>query len=398
MVNDPRNPFASRDGERGDDFSLADLTNPFLWPWFAVKAPGQVMSTLLAGPGPIHPPEPAEGLAAWATPHQVRLELPTMRLRDFSRRSGERTTLICGPFALHGANVVDFAPGFSLVEALQECGLARICVTDWRSATPGMRYFSIDTYLADLNVAVDEVGPVDLVGVCQGGWLALLYAARFPHKVGRLVIAGAPVDVCAAESAMTRLVNGLPNDAFEHLVRRGEGLVRGRHIRDLWTSSVASTEAAEVLQLASDVDAGTVRGLARRFAAWDAVTVDLPGTYYLQVVEWLYRENRIVRNCFPALGRLADLASVSHPLFLLAGRDDRIVAPEQLLALARHVPSRPNIVVAPCGHLSLFMGRLTLREIWPQIGHWLGEGHTPPPSLHPNAAPEEAVDGEGPHS
>lgn len=385
MVHDPQNPFDSRDAERRDEFSLADFANPFLWPLIAAKAPGHVMSALLGGAGPLHPPEDAEGLSAWATPHQVRLELPTMRLRDFSRRAGERTTLICGPFALHGANVVDFAPGFSLVEALQEAGLPRICVTDWRSAAPDMRYFSIDTYLADLNVAVDEVGPVDLVGVCQGGWLALVYAARFPHKVGRLVIAGAPIDVCAAESAMTRMVNGLPNDAFEHLVRRGDGLVRGRHILDLWRSSIASTEAAEVLQLAPNLDTETARGLARRFAEWNAATVDLPGTYYLQVVEWLYRENRIVRNCFPALGRPADLASVSHPLFLLAGRDDRIVAPEQLLALARHVRTPPQVVVAPCGHLSLFMGRLTLREIWPQIGRWLGEGPALPPSCRPDA-------------
>jgi len=47
-----------------------------------------------------------------------------------------------------------------------------------------MRFFSIDTYVADLNVAVDELGgTVNLVGLCQGGWLSLIYAARFPAKV-----------------------------------------------------------------------------------------------------------------------------------------------------------------------------------------------------------------------
>ncbi len=34
-------------------------------------------------------------------------------------------------------------------------------------------YLSIDNYLADLNVAIDGIGaPVDLVGLCQGGWLS----------------------------------------------------------------------------------------------------------------------------------------------------------------------------------------------------------------------------------
>ena len=48
---------------------------------------------------------------------------------------------------------------------------------------------SIDTYLADLNVVVDHLGgAVDLIGLCQGGWLSLMYAARFPAKVRRLVL------------------------------------------------------------------------------------------------------------------------------------------------------------------------------------------------------------------
>ena len=69
-----------------------------------------------------------------------------------------------------------------------------------------MRYLSIDNYLADLNVAIDEIGaPVDLVGLCQGGWLSLVYAARFPGKVRRLVLAGAPVDV-STPSELSKMV------------------------------------------------------------------------------------------------------------------------------------------------------------------------------------------------
>ena len=62
-----------------------------------------------------------------------------------------------------------------------------------------MRFLGIDDYLSALNVAVDQIGgKVDLVGLCQGGWMALVYAARFPAKVRKLVLAGAPVDIRAA--------------------------------------------------------------------------------------------------------------------------------------------------------------------------------------------------------
>jgi pimeloyl-ACP methyl ester carboxylesterase len=120
----------------------------------------------------------------WTTPNRVALELPAMRLREFSADGDGIATLVCAPLALHDATLTDFAPDHSLVAALQMAGLRNLFVTDWRSASPDMRFFSIDSYLADLNVVVDELGGcANLIGMCQGGWMALVYAARYPGKV-----------------------------------------------------------------------------------------------------------------------------------------------------------------------------------------------------------------------
>ena len=110
----------------------------------------------------------------WATPNTIALELNSVRLRDFSTAEDGVPVLLCAPFALHGAVVADLAPDHSLVAALREAGMQRLFVTDWRSATLEMRFLGIDDYLADLNVLVDQLGgTVDLVGLCQGGWLSL---------------------------------------------------------------------------------------------------------------------------------------------------------------------------------------------------------------------------------
>ena len=101
-----------------------------------------------------------------------------MRLRDFSTEAKGVPTLLCAPFALHGAAISDFAPGHSLVAALRRAGIHRLFITDWRSATTDMRLLGIDQYLADINVLVDEIGgPVELIGLCQGGWMALVYGS-----------------------------------------------------------------------------------------------------------------------------------------------------------------------------------------------------------------------------
>ena len=370
---------AGRDAERraGAGAGGHAPPSPFLWPLIWSASAGAAAASLFESAaqhwlalGDDTPPEPE-----WTTPNTVALELPSMRLRDFGKGERGRPTIVCAPYALHGATIVDFAPGHSLVEALRRGGLARPLVTDWRSATPEMRFFSIDTYLADLNVAVDELTPpVDLVGLCQGGWLALVYAARFPGKVGRLVLAGAPVDIDAAESPMSRAVRGLPLSTFESLVRLGDGRVLGRYVREAWAPALDAADAGHVLQAPAGLEPDRLRELEARFRHWYAWTVDLPGPYYLQAVDLLYRQNQIAQGRFVALGRRIDLADVRAPLFLLAARDDEIVPAEQLFAAAHLVGSADGAIetaIEPCGHLGLFLGAGTLGGAWTRIAHWL---------------------------
>lgn len=311
----------------------------------------------------------------WVTPNRICLELGTMRLRDFSQSEDGSATLICAPYALHRATIADFAPQHSLVETLLGNGITRLLVTDWRSATPDMQHLSIDNYLADLNVVVDELGPpVDLIGLCQGGWLALTYAARFPQKVKCLVLAGAPVDIAAAHSRLATIVNATPMSVFEDLVRIGGGRVLGQRMLHLWGAMPNTDDEKLILQIDGELEPALRQALLRRFREWYAQTVDLPGNYYLQVVSWIYRENRLAEGTFLALGHRIDLAAINHPLFLLAGRDDDLAAVDQVFATARRVstPARDiERIVAPCRHHSLFLGAKTLKQAWPRIARWL---------------------------
>ncbi|MEZ5785054.1 MAG: alpha/beta fold hydrolase [Xanthobacteraceae bacterium] len=316
----------------------------------------------------------------WTTRNRLTLELPTLLLRNFSLGDASGApTMICAPYALHGATVADFAPDHSLVEVLLAQGRTNLHVVEWRSATPQMRLFTIDTLLADLNVAVDEVGePVDLVGLCQGGWMALLYAARFPWKVRRLVIAGAPIDIAAGESGLSRLASRTPVSMFAELLKVGDGRLLGQMMLDLW--GPAPAEVAAIRHELQIEGAGLgppspqEQTLHRRFRDWYDWTVDLPGIYYLEVVQWLYKENRLAQGTFFALGRRIDLAEVKLPILLLAGAEDKLIAPQQVLSTERLVGTAPadvKTIVTPSSHLGLFMGRRCLGQVWPEIVDWL---------------------------
>jgi poly(3-hydroxyalkanoate) synthetase len=351
----------------------------FMWPWYAAASASNAAASFaeqLARAMSIGSERPAPEPPTWASPNKIALELPSMRLRRFSKQKAGPPTLVCAPYALHGATIADFAPGHSLVEFLHKAGRKGVFVTEWRSATPEMRFFTIDTYLADLNVAVDEVGaPVDLIGLCQGGWMALLYTARFPHKVRRLVIAGAPVDIRAGISPLSLLTDRVPIGMFEHMVEQGGGRLLGESVLHLWGHEPPDSEAVRhVLQLPADIGFEEVTDLEVRFRRWFAWTVDLPGTYYLQVVNWLFKENRIVDGRFVALGHPVDLRDVRVPVFLLAARDDELVACNQLFAIIPRLGTPREWIataIEPCGHLGLFMGADTLAVTWQVITRWM---------------------------
>ncbi|MEJ2624244.1 MAG: alpha/beta fold hydrolase [Pseudolabrys sp.] len=354
----------------------------FLWPAFAAASASEAAALMarqfaeLAGGGARPAPEPN-----WNTPNSIALGLKTVRLRDFSTATTGTPTLLCAPFALHGAGITDLAPDHSLVTALRKAGLRRLHVTDWRPADETMRDLGIDDYLATLNVLVDHVGaPVDLIGLCQGGWLALIYAARFPAKVRKLVLVGAPIDITAAPSGLSQIVAGMPTALFEKLVRLGNGRVIGRKVQKFWgPETIAPEDMHRLLEVEAPLGSDDFLALRRRFQAWYAWTLDLPGPYYLEGIDRIFKRNALADGKFIALGERIDLSRLTTPLYLLAARDDELIAPEQLFALSRLSGTAPADIrtdLAPCRHLGLFMGRKVLRDHWPAVADWLTETET----------------------
>ena len=243
-----------------------------------------------------------------------------------------------------------------------------------------MRDYGIDAYLSDLNVAIDDLGGrASLIGLCQGGWLAAAYAARFPGKVARLVLAGAPIDVAAAELRITRALARISPAAIESAIAFNGGRVSGPLSLALWSLQGVEVEYTAEIALQCTGDAA----LEARFNAWNARAVDLPGLYFRQAAEWLFRENRLARGRFPALGRPVRLSDIGSPVFVLAAEADEVVAvPQAVAAKTLCRSAHVDVRIEPGRHLSLFMGRRTLSGAWRDIARWLegdAGGRSPAP-------------------
>lgn len=169
-----------------------------------------------------------------ATPNQIRLNLRTMALRDYGQPKGI-PTLVDAPHAGHTAVIADYHQGQSLIQTLLANGIEHVALTDWKSAKDDMKDFDIDNYLADVVVVIDDLGGrVNFVGLCQGGRVSAMVAARFPDKVNSLVLAGAPIDTDAGDGPIKRMAKASPMSFYKEPVELGDGLMKGKYMLQGW--------------------------------------------------------------------------------------------------------------------------------------------------------------------
>ncbi|MHA6783648.1 DUF3141 domain-containing protein [Pseudonocardia saturnea] len=315
----------------------------------------------------------------WHRASTITLSTPFAHLRDFTAPADVDDdvvpTLVLPPQAGHSSHVIDFSPRQSQLAVLAAAGLTKLHALEWRPATTATRDVSITDYLDLIDRSIRRVGGrANLVGDCQGGWLAAIYAALHPDRVHTLTLAGAPIDFHAGESVIassTRAMAGALGLApYKALVRMGGGNMPGAAVLANFIAIQPQSEVSRQLQLLENIDDEGHVERYRVFEDWFKHTQDIPGAFYLWLVEHLFQRNELISGELVIDGRRADLANITCPLFLLAGSTDHITPPAQLFAAADAVGTPAAQVTrrtAQGGHLGLFMGRDALREDWPPL-------------------------------
>ncbi len=95
-----------------------------------------------------------------------------------------------------------------------------------------------------------------------------------------------------------------PLTTFQSLVNLGGGRVIGRDAAKFWgTETVHPDDIRQSLQTPLAIDSPEFKQLETIFKNWNSWTIDVPGTYYLEIIEKLYKRNELVTGDFVALGQ-----------------------------------------------------------------------------------------------
>jgi poly(3-hydroxyalkanoate) synthetase len=313
----------------------------------------------------------------WATRHKIMRRTPLTRLRDFSAPAPADVvpTLVLPPQAGHDSCIVDFSPDQSQMRTISAVGLDRLYSMDWIGATQSTKDATISDYLAEIGASIDKIGcgPVNLVGDCQGGWLATIYAALHPEQVRTLTIAGAPIDFHAGDAVIHESVQALSDDDlrfYKNMVALGNGVLKGEFLLGGFIAIKPENELGKQLQLLAHLREEHHVDRYRIFEDWYKHAQDVAGPFYLWLVEHLFVKNELVGGTLTVDGQPVHLGAISCPINMMAGAADHITPPAQVFALANHVSTPPKDMLARTtggGHLGLFMGTEALRDHWPVV-------------------------------
>ena len=313
---------------------------------------------------------------AWTTPHEIVFEDGLARLRDFSvSRRRVVPTLVLPPQAGHDSCIVDYSADQSQMRTILAAGLERALSLDWVGATRETANATVEDYIDVVDRAVDHCGGrVNLIGDCQGGWLATIYTALHPERVNTLTIAGAPIDFHAGEPVIHEVMRRVAPDGnlrfYEALVASGGGILQGRHMLSGFILIQPGAEISRQIELLLNLHDPSHVARYREFEDWFKHTQDVPGAFYLWIVSNLFRDNALISGSLDVGGQTVDLSRIDMPLNLLAGATDHITPPDQVFALATHASTPEELVTrhtSTGGHLGLFMGHEALREHWPRV-------------------------------
>ena len=312
----------------------------------------------------------------WASRNEVVLAAPFALLRDFSVGDDDVVpTLLFPPLAGHASCIVD-KKGQSQVQLCITMGLTKLYSFDWLSATNATKDTTEADRLDFITRAVDLIagpeGTVNIVGDCQGGWEAALWAAMHPERVNTLIVAGAPIDTSAGNGLTKKLMPILiprGNMAlYKAMVAANGGIVPGINLVMGFIAMHPVTHVAEHLKVRRHVHDREYLDHFSDFYDWYLYPVDLPGKLYLWAVEHLFVKNELFKGELEVAGKTVSLRSITCPVFLLGGEEDDITPWQQVHNMRYAVGS--SLVrwhLAPGGHIGLFIGRQSQAEYWTPI-------------------------------
>ena len=276
-------------------------------------------------------------------------------------------------------SIMDLRPGHSFVEFMVKQGYD-VFLLDW--GVPGLedKDLRFDDYALDYipravrkMKAITGTEEFTLLGWCIGSIITTIYAALRPDDgVRNLVLLTAPLDFSDKESlTFAKWTDQRYFDLDKILATFGN--MPGEMI-DYGAKALKPVEnyVSSFLKLFDNVDDPRAVEAWHAMYTWVTDLVPIAGGAFRQLVDDLYRKNRLIQGELMIRGERVEPGRIKASLLNVIASGDHITPSCQSESIMSKVASTDKeLLRVRGGHIGIMAGNQAAKHTWPQIDSWL---------------------------
>ncbi|MBL7912806.1 MAG: class III poly(R)-hydroxyalkanoic acid synthase subunit PhaC [Bacteroidia bacterium] len=271
--------------------------------------------------------------------------------------------------------MLDIQPDRSYIKNLLNAGFD-VYLIDWGYPTKGDRYLSMDDYVNGyINNCVDYIrkknrlDKINILSICQGGTLSVIYSSLFPNKVKNLVTHVTPIDFSTNDGLLFKWSRDMD---FDKLVDANHGLVPGDFLNQGFDMLKPMMKVQKQQTLNSSLDDKDKLMNFLRMEKWISESPDQAGECFRQFMKELYQQNKLVKGELEVGGKKVNLKNLTSPLLNIYATEDHLVPPAATIPLNDLVGSKDKELYSfKGGHIGVFVGSKSQKELAPAVTEWL---------------------------
>lgn len=271
--------------------------------------------------------------------------------------------------------MLDLQPGRSVVRSLLNSGID-LYMIDWGYPTEKDKFLTLDDHINGyIDNIVDfirdryKIPSINIMGICMGGTMSVIYAALHPQKVKNLITTVTPSNFDTEQ--------GLLHIWTKHLDPKQLIDAYGNMPGDLMNFGFLLLNPARLMidKYVGFMENNDNKDFVENFIRmekWIFDSPDVPGETFKQFVTDFYQKNLLIQNQLKIGGKHVDLKKVTMPLLNIYGKYDHLVPPGACDLLTSRVGSKDTEnLCLETGHIGIYVSSKTQKEFVPKIVSWL---------------------------
>ena len=275
-------------------------------------------------------------------------------------------------------HVLDLRPGHSFVEYMLRHGYD-VYLLDWGAPGPEDKNLQFDDYTLEyLPRAIRKLKSVSgsdrfhMLGWCLGALISTMYAALRPEGLKNLVLLTAPLDF--ADKTAGGFARWSSDQAFNaDRIVEAFGNVPGELI-DYGAKALKPVEnfVGTYLNLWDNISNPKVVESWHAMNTWVRDIIPMAGGAYRQLINELYKENRLTEGTLFLRGERVDLSKLTANVLNVIAEADHITPPCQSEGVMAKVGGKDKESFrVRGGHIGIMAGSGAEKNTWPHIEQWL---------------------------